>query len=481
MLDLKSFVKQSSIYTLSTFLSRAITLLLVPLYVRVLSPEDYGIVDILTITCTLINLTIALEIHQAIARFYNDWTESERPFYVSTAFWFNIIVYTGFVALMYPFRETMAGFFIENKTRTGEIDAALLMAWTSGIYYFTQSQLRWQMKASLHAITSVSFTIVTTLTTVLLVLVLDFKVLGVLYGLVAGNLFASALAIYFARDSYRFSFSVTRLFEMVRFSSPLVFSSISVFFSLYVDRILIKQMLNLTELGLFSIGQKFASVVGLFLSGVNNAITPLIYTHYKKEDTPKQIEKIFRLFLLGALVLFLGAGLFSKEVLIIFTNEQYYGAAPIIPVLILTTLLSSVYNFTPGLFIQNKTKIISLINIGVAIVNFILNWFLIPVWGIMGACISTLIGYTFSFMVYVYFNQKYYPINFYWGKYALSIITVLFVLVVVYLLGLPLTVGSVSLKVVLMILITFVIIFALFEKSDINSLTTKLRSLIHRK
>ena len=289
-MNILSFIKQSSIYSLSTFLSRAITLLLVPFYVRVLSPQDYGIVDILTASVTLINLTIALEIHQAVARFYNDWSEKEKPIYVSTAFWFTLIVYSVFIMLMFPFKSQLGEYFMEDNTRLKEIYATFFMTWTSGVYYFTQSQLRWQLKATKHAITSIVFTLVTTLFTMLFVLFMHLGVYGVLMGLSIGNLFASILAILFARDTYKLKFHINKLREMLRFSTPLVLSSISIFFSLFIDRILIKELLDLTQLGLFSIALKFASVVGLFLSGINNALTPLIYSHYKETNTPKQIE-----------------------------------------------------------------------------------------------------------------------------------------------------------------------------------------------
>ena len=170
MIDLKSFLKQSSIYTISTFLSRAITLLLVPFYVRVLSPKDYGIVDILTVSVTLINLTIALEIHQSVARFYNDWNDDQKPIYVSTAFWFTVFIYTVFITSLFPFRSQLASFFIDDSTRVKEVYAIFFMAWTSGLYYFTQSQLRWQLKASKHALTSIVFTLITSLFTILFVL-----------------------------------------------------------------------------------------------------------------------------------------------------------------------------------------------------------------------------------------------------------------------------------------------------------------------
>jgi O-antigen/teichoic acid export membrane protein len=429
MLNIKSFIKQSSIYTISSFLSRGISLLLIPLYTRVLNPADYGAIDILTLSCTLINMIIALEIHQAIARFYNAWSETERKRNISTALYFTIAVYLLFIFFSFPFRANLAAYFLNDKSKTEIIWLALFMAFVSGLYYFTQSQLRWQLQTQKHAVTSVIFTLSSALITIVLVLVYRLGLSGVLWGLISGNLIGIALSIYFARGSYMWYFGADLLFKMLKFSSPLVLSSISVFFSLYVDRILIKDMLSLKELGLFGIGYRFASIVGLLLVGVNNAITPLIYTHHADPSTPFQMEKIFRIFSIGALVLFVGISVMSKELLMLFTTEAYWEAEKVIPFLIITTLLSSLYNFTPGLFLANQTRIIAGINIVVAAANFILNLLLIPVFGIIGSCIATLIGYIINFLIYYYYNQQLYPINFGWPKYLIALLVSICVIV----------------------------------------------------
>ena len=57
----KLFYKHATLYTLSSLLTKGISVLLVPLYTRFLSPRDYGLLDLVLATCTLVNLTIALD------------------------------------------------------------------------------------------------------------------------------------------------------------------------------------------------------------------------------------------------------------------------------------------------------------------------------------------------------------------------------------------------------------------------------------
>lgn len=69
---IKSFIKNSAIYTIATVLTRGIAIFLVPIYTIYLTPTEYGIIDYFMILASIINLTIALEISQAVARYYQD-------------------------------------------------------------------------------------------------------------------------------------------------------------------------------------------------------------------------------------------------------------------------------------------------------------------------------------------------------------------------------------------------------------------------
>ena len=89
---LKSLLKDSVIYALPTFVSRGLSLFLVPLYTRVLVPGDYGALDLFMVFAGIVNLTVAMEISQAVARFYTSEKEPLKKIsYASTAFWFTIV------------------------------------------------------------------------------------------------------------------------------------------------------------------------------------------------------------------------------------------------------------------------------------------------------------------------------------------------------------------------------------------------------
>ena len=194
--------------------------------------------------------------------------------------------------------------------------------------------------------------------------------------------------------------------------------------------IMINHFLSLTEVGLYGIAFRVASVVILLIVGVNRSLTPLIYNHYKEEDTPRQISKIFRLFVSLALLFFLGLSLFAPEILRILTTPEYYQSSKIVIFLVPAILLSQMYIFGPGLVIAKKTKIIMWISIGSAALSIMLNWILIPHFGNKGAAIATLFTFSCVYVVLMTYSQKYYQIPYQWKNiiFATMLVTSLCVI-----------------------------------------------------
>ena len=101
---LQAFLKNSLIYTLGHLLTSGIAIFLLPIYTRYLSPAEYGVIDLFIVIAAIVNLTIALEISQGIARYYQEAkNEKEKRKYTSSAFWFTILVYSLFFFLTFFF------------------------------------------------------------------------------------------------------------------------------------------------------------------------------------------------------------------------------------------------------------------------------------------------------------------------------------------------------------------------------------------
>lgn len=408
---LRVLLKDSAIYTIPALVSRGLSFFLIPLYTRVLSPENYGSLDLLMVFTSLANLTVALEVSQGVARFYTEESDCDRKAaYASSALWFAVGCYTVFTIFAILYSETLSVWVMGRSGLVLAFRIGIVYIWANGIFYLIQNQLRWELRSRAYAVVSLLAAFSSTIAVVGLTYGLKLGLEGLLFGQLVGILIGSVYGFWSLRHTFAFCLNRSLLKEMLIFSAPLVPSGITVFISNYIDRLMINHFLSLEDVGVYAIGFRLSSIIGLVIIGFQQALTPLIYTYYHKAETPKQLAKIFRLFLTLVLFSYIVIALFSHEILVVMTVPSYYSASRLTLYLSPAVLLSRMYIFTPGIGIARKTYLILWINFAGAFVNTILNWYLIPYAGVSGAALATFLGSACIFSIYVAVSQKLYPI-----------------------------------------------------------------------
>ena len=420
---LRRFLRDSAVYGIASVLSRGVSFLLVPLYTRALAPGDYGIVDMIVMLTSLVNLTVALEISQAVARFYGDAsTEGERVVLASTSLWFTVAAYALFGVLGTVAAAPLSAVLLDSTAHAGVMRLAMASIVSYGLFYLVQNQLRWMLEPIRYAVASLAMTVVTVVVAILLVTVLHMGVRGVMLAQFAGNLAGGVIALVFARGQYRLRFDWPVCRAMLRFSLPLVPSGVGVFVALYVDRIMIRAVLSLHEVGIFGVGYRIASIIALLMVGIQGALTPLIYAHHREPETPHQLARIFRLFAAAALLAILALTAFARDIIALAATPEYSRAAAVVPLLAPALLLASMYVFAPGLTIAKRTGAVALLNIGGAVLNTVLNLLLVRPFGIVGAAAATFLSTAGVFAGYVVLSQRLYPIPHRWGRLCAALL-----------------------------------------------------------
>jgi O-antigen/teichoic acid export membrane protein len=412
----KTLVKDSIYYTIPSVFSAGISFFLLPIYTRFLSPTDYGSLDLVIVIAILINKLVPLEITQGLARYYPNENKNEKRILLSsTAFWFTFCTLLIFVIVCLYFEKNLNKLLIGQELVT-EYRIAITYILSNGLLYVTLNQFRWELRATTFALGNLIFIITTASISLVLTCIYSLELKGMLLGLVSGSVIALVFNIYNLRNSILLKFNFGVLKNMLVFSAPLVLSSLSVWVSSYIDRIMINDILSLHQVGLYAVAFKLSSIVALILIGIQGAITPLIYKHHGNPETPKQISHVYNYFVFFSLIIYLILTLYTSELFSIISDSVYEKGSTVVVFLVPSILLSQMYVFCPGLSIAKKTFIILLINFCGCIVNVILNYFLIREFSIVGAGISTLIGSLVVFITFYLFSQKYYYIKFNWDK-----------------------------------------------------------------
>lgn len=416
---IRRFFHDSAIYTIPSILSYGISFFLIPLYTRVLTPSNYGALDMITVFSSLIALTVVLEISQGVSRFYRDEkTEENKKVLASTSLWFTILMFSVFLVIALAFAPELSLIVIGLPGLDDVFRLGVVFIWINGLFYLLRNQLRFELRSEAYSIVNIVQSLTTAGASVLLAYVFHFGIYGFLAGMIIGTAAGTSIGLYYLKTTFQLRFDLTKLKKMLAFSIPLVPSSIAVFVNMYIDRLMINHYLSLKEVGLYGMGYRLAGISTLILVGFQTALTPLIYKHYQEPETPHQLATIFRTFLSIVIVVFLILSLFADVALCILTTPAYYAADKVVVFLVPAILLSQMYIFAPGIGISKKTYLYVWINVGGAILNFFFNWLLIPQIGYVGAGIATLIGSAYVFGANMYYSQKLYYVPHDWRAIA---------------------------------------------------------------
>lgn len=435
---------------------------MLPILTKNLSAAQYGVLDLLILCITLLNFSVAFEISQAIPRFLGEArTTNDRSLYTSTALIFSVITYAVASIMIYIFYEDIA------KNLFGEeVDSNLiifLIPWMTfhGLNYFFTNQLRWENKPLAFVILKTLNAILLLVGVILLVSQKKMGLHGVVYSYVFSLFITSILGVILLAHMgiIRLHFCKDRLKEMLVFSFPLVPSGVAVFLQNYIDRIMITNMMDLTNLGLYSFAFKIASSITLVSMTFQMSVTSLIYQLYKEKDTPLNIAKSFNIYLLFVFITIIAICIFTPELFYFFVGESFYSSAYLIPVLCFSFIFSSIIVFAPGLSLAKKTKVIAIINLIGMLINIVLNFVLIKLFGLMGAAVATVISLAIvSIIIFIAGNRNYHIPYSYLRITIGTIITLVSVFIISYIQKIgEFSVQDMLLKIIFCAFISFVL------------------------
>jgi O-antigen/teichoic acid export membrane protein len=476
---LKVFLKNSVIYSLSRFVSQGISLFLVPFYTRIFTPNDYGVIDLLNICIAIVVLVLPLQITQAVALFYAASDDvSESRVIASSALAFTIFAFATFVLTSQLFPTELSVLIFEDPELDTLIRVVGVSTFFNGLFYFAQNQLKWMQKPVENATAAIVFSLVTIGCSVIFVLLLKLGVVGVFLGQLIGGFCGTILALFFGRSAYTMTFSTDHLRSMLHFSLPLVPAAFFILALSMISRLSIKQFLDLSDLGLYAIGFRVASVAIMIMVGITSSITPMIYASYQETGAPKEFEKAFRVTLLIAMIVTVAISLFGIEILTVLTTPAYYSAASVVPYLLVSNFVSGMVEFLPGLRLRKQTRFIAWIHFLTCIVSVATNIALIPRLGVVGAAIATMASSIFLFCAIAWYSQNRYYIPYTWMSYAIPALICALTISIGLLVDIDNMAGSILFKFALILFVGAASILCLSNKNERATYKRKLQLLI---
>ncbi len=205
--------------------------------------------------------------------------------------------------------------------------------------------------------------------------------------------------------------------EIVRSSIPFLLASAIFYLMNWTDKIMLAFMASRAELGVYEITFKIAQVIGLTLYAVNTIAAPKFSEFYSEgnmDQLRRFIQQITALVILASIPLMLCIFLFPGFLLNLF-GEAFLQGKTCLYILALAAFVTVATGSVIIILNMTGKQITSqFILLFVGLVNITLNYLFIPMWGINGTAIATLIANTLwngLGMVFIYYYYGFWTVK----------------------------------------------------------------------
>lgn len=385
----KKLFSNTVILAFGTFGSKLLVFLLMPLYTYLLSPAEYGTAELISGTANLIMPLACVGITNGIFRFAAErGSDREKVFSSGLALTFIGLCATLLIGIP-------VAIFSSYRTETWLI---LLYILSADMQAVCAQYVRAIDRTRLFALQGILNTMFTISLNLLFLMVFKMGVTGYVLSVIVGNLLTILFLTLTAKLWRVFSFrkvDKTTVSELLRFSLPMIPTTICWLITDLSDRYLVTWFRGEAENGIYSAAYKIPSIVNLTSGIFMQAWQFSAVSEMEDEKACRRFySEVFRGFLS---IVFIGSGmliLLSRVFTRLLLNATYHEAWRYMPTLLCAAALESVVSFLATVYMVRKKTLHSFFTAMTGtILNIILNILLIPDYGALGAAIATLIGY----------------------------------------------------------------------------------------
>ena len=440
MSTLKKLASDTAIYGVSSIGGRLLNYLLVPFYTGVFEAGEYGVVTQVYAFVAFLNVLYLYGLETAYFRYANRYREDEPRIFKTafTSIFCSSLLLSGLLCLLAdPIADALGA---PGKEHYVYWFAAILSI--DAIMAIPFARLRLQGRPVKFAAAKLGNIVLNIgLNIFFLVFCYDIlkgEYLQELQPLIAGffrpewgvdyvflsNLIANAawiLILFPELMQARFQLDKGYWKQMLIYAYPLLFMGIAGATNEMMSRSMLQYILperfypdlsNEEVLGIFGACYKLSIFMNLVIQAFRFASEPFFFSKAADRNSPTTFAQVMQYFVIACCFIFFAVSINLHWISpLVLQDAIYWRGIEIVPVLLLAYLFFGIYmNLAIWFKLADKNKYGTWFTVSGAILTIILNYTLIPLWGMMGAAVSTLVVYAFMAFICYWYGQKHYPI-----------------------------------------------------------------------
>lgn len=422
--QIKRLGADTAVYGVSTVLARLLNFALVPLYANVLTTSEFGIMANVYAYIGFIIIFYSFGMESSYFRFASAkeiGTEKEN---FSTPF-----LSVAFVSGMF---SLLMALFARPLTAVFQIEPELwrLIVYTSIILFFDAvvmipyASLRLQRRAKFFAGTKIFNIVMTVTLNIITVYKLHWGLEGIFLSNVAASICTFLFLIPTMQRQVELTFHKGLFRELLKFGLPIVPVGLSGILLQLVDRPLLKLLMDDAAVGIYQANYRLGIFMALITGMFEFAWRPFFLSHAKDPDAKKLFSRVMTYYLLLCAVVFVVLTFFLENVIQYkffgkryILPPQYWPGLKIVPYVLLSYIFMGIgTNLNAGVQIEKRTKVLFPTSLSGSLTKMVLTFLLVPIFGIMGAAYATLVGYIMVEVTLFISVQKFYHIDYEYGR-----------------------------------------------------------------
>lgn len=409
---LKKVLGESAVYGLSSYIGVFASIFLTPIYTRILSKGDYGIMDIFLTWNNLFMTILPFGLIGGLFRFYPEYKNDIKPL-TGTIFTFLLLIGALYGLVMFSFQKTIISDVFNNATSFELYLTNIFIVIGSMLFSFSLSILRCEFKKTTFLLLSlINISLIVSLGFVFVY----FDRMGVI-GFFRASLITvgimNILGFLAVRKKIALTWDLTIFKYLFNYSIHIL--GVNILFQLvtFLDRKIILNYCSIDELGIYAIGAKISSLLNLIFSALLLGWFPRAMSMKDNPKLKKIIQSLHNFTWIALFPCIFIFFTFNNELIQIFAPA--YNRALLVVLFLSISIIFIGFNnlfYNTGLHILSKTKYISIASIVSLSSNVIISLILAGPFGIYGVAFGTFFGSAVWLIIQFFFNRKFFNIRF---------------------------------------------------------------------
>ena len=423
MANLKSVVKDTAIYGLSSIVGRFLNYLLVPLYTAKLSAASggYGVITNVYAYTALLMVILTYGMETTFFRYVNKEGENPDKVYSTTMI---SVASTSllFVLLVLLFLQPISS-FMGYADHSSYIWVMAVTVAVDAFACIPFAYLRYKKRPMKFAILKLANIMMTILLNLFFFLLLpawtgngDLVDAGYAFYI---NLFCSVALLFFLLKEITavpFDFDKALLRRMLSYSWPILVLGVAGILNQTADKILFPYIYQGTDahsqLGIYGAASKIAMIMAMITQAFRYAYEPFVFGNNNDKDSRNTYAKAMKFFIIFTLLAFLVVMAYI-DLLKYIIGRDYWEGLKVVPVVMAAEIMMGIYfNLSFWYKLIDKTIWGAWFSGIGCVVLITVNVLFVPRYGYMACAWAGFMGYASAMTISYLVGQKKYPINY---------------------------------------------------------------------